>query len=113
MPAPCVRGPQPGTTCVVYCRIALTALRVSDGFACSINATVPLTTGVAMLVPLRLRYGRKDVETVPVRRNGASVEYITLAGSLSDSMPTPGATRSGFADPSIAVGPRELNAAIV
>ena len=28
-------------------------------------------------------------------------------------MPTPGATRSGFAPLSIAVGPRELNAAIV
>ena len=30
---------------------------VSDGFACSISATVPLTTGAAMLVPVRLRYG--------------------------------------------------------
>ena len=30
---------------------------VSDGLACSISATVPLTTGAAMLVPVRLRYG--------------------------------------------------------
>ena len=41
----------------VYCRIAFTAFGVSFGFASSINATVPATTGVAMLVPLRLRYG--------------------------------------------------------
>src|SRR5436190_825941 len=66
-----------------------------------------------MLVPLRLRYGRYDVETVPGRRYGANVAYSALAGSLNDSIPTPGATRSGFADASIAVGPRELNAAIV
>ncbi len=41
-------------TCAVYCRIALTAFGVSFGFASSINATVPATTGAAMLVPLRL-----------------------------------------------------------
>src|SRR3954470_5864291 len=77
------------------------------------SATVPLTTGVAMLVPLRLRYGRYVVDTVPGSRYGDSVAYIALAGLLSDSMPTPGATRSGLADASTAVGPRELNAAIV
>jgi hypothetical protein len=32
------------------------------------SATVPETTGAAMLVPLRLRYGRYDVGTVPLRR---------------------------------------------
>jgi hypothetical protein len=35
----------------VYCRIAFTRFGVSDGFASSISATVPLTTGAAMLVP--------------------------------------------------------------
>jgi hypothetical protein len=37
--------------------IAFTMFGVSDGFACSISATVPATTGEAMLVPVRLRYG--------------------------------------------------------
>src|ERR1043166_5535877 len=74
---------------------------------------VPLTTGVAMLVPLRLRYGRYEVGIVPGSREDAIDVYIALAGSLRDSMPTPGATRSGFADASMAPGPRELNTATV
>ena len=41
----------------VYCRIAFTAFGVRAGFAWSINAIVPLTTGADMLVPLRLMYG--------------------------------------------------------
>jgi len=52
----------------VYCRIAFTAFGVSDGFAWSIRATVPVTTGDAMLVPERLKYGGYDVGTVPPRR---------------------------------------------
>ena len=44
---------------------------------------------------------------------GARVVYSTLSGSLSDSMPTPGATTSGFAATSMAVGPRELKVPIV
>ena len=51
-----------------YCRIAFTAFGVSDGFASSISATVRATTGAAMLVPLRLRYGLKGVCTVPSSR---------------------------------------------
>ena len=35
-----------------------TAFGVSDGLACSIKATVPATTGAAMLVPLSVRYAR-------------------------------------------------------
>src|SRR2546423_9281375 len=66
-----------------------------------------------MLVPLRLRYGRDGVETVPLSRYAASDVYMALLGALSDSMPTPGATRSGFAARSMSVGPRELNAAMV
>ena len=36
-----------------------------------------------------------------------------LPGAASDTVPVPGATRSGFAPKSTAVGPEELNAAIV
>src|SRR5262245_27201830 len=54
-PAPSVSGSWRGYTCAVNCRIAFTAVGVSDGFACSISATVPLTTGAAKLVPLRLK----------------------------------------------------------
>ena len=32
--------------------MAFTRFGVSAGFACSISATVPLTTGAAMLVPV-------------------------------------------------------------
>src|SRR6266516_4094767 len=93
--------------------MAFTRLGVSVGLACSINATVPVTTGAAMLVPLRLRYGRYGVGTVPLRRYAGIELYKKLSGALSDSMPTPGATRSGLAARSIRVGPRELKLAIV
>src|SRR5262245_48889120 len=56
-PAPCSSGDTAGAACAVYCRMALTAFGVSDGLASSISATVPATTGAAMLVPVRLRYG--------------------------------------------------------
>ena len=48
--------------------MALTALGLNAGFAWTINATVPATTGAAMLVPFRLRYGKYEVSTVPLRR---------------------------------------------
>src|SRR6266540_377507 len=54
-PAPSVSALYPGYTCAVYCRIAFTRFGVSVGFACSINATLPATTGADMLVPVRLR----------------------------------------------------------
>jgi hypothetical protein len=57
----------PGYSCAVYCRMALTWFGVRPGLAWSINATVPATTGAAMLVPLRLRYGRYGVGTDPAR----------------------------------------------
>src|SRR5947207_13225087 len=40
----------------VYIKAALTAFGVIDGFASSIRATAPETTGAAMLVPLRPMY---------------------------------------------------------
>src|SRR5690349_13487206 len=66
-PAPCVSSsyatsPLFRTCSDEYCRIALTALGVSDGpfgfasvFASRSSATVPLATPVAMLVPLNRR----------------------------------------------------------
>ena len=43
----------------MYARIAFTAFGVSDGFACSIRATTPVTAGAAMLVPLSEMYGKR------------------------------------------------------
>src|SRR5579872_75638 len=67
-PAPSVSGSHCGYACAVNCRIALMAFGDRPGFACNINATVPLITGADMLVPLRLKYGRKGVTTVPVSK---------------------------------------------
>src|SRR5690349_7533059 len=72
---------------------------------------VPVTSGEAMLVPLSARYGSVAVAMLPHGRAPAFVRYSVVVGSVSDSMSTPGATTSGFAVKSIALGPRELNAA--
>src|SRR4051812_21675882 len=56
-PAPCRSGLTLGWKRAVYSRMALMRFGVRFGLACSINATAPLTNGVAMLVPLRLKYG--------------------------------------------------------
>ena len=50
-----------------------------------------------MLVPLSDRYGSVAVCTVPQSRIGGLVSKSVLPASASDSMPTPGATRSGLA----------------
>src|SRR5687767_815281 len=92
--------------------MALTMFGVRAGFACNINATVPATTGEAMLVPVRLKYGLLPHGSVPFRRYAAFVTYIVLVGSDNETMPVPGATTSGFASKSIAAGPRELYPAI-
>ena len=57
-PAPWRSALTPGFEIAVYSRIALIRFGVRFGFACSISATAPLTNGVAMLVPVRLSYGR-------------------------------------------------------
>ena len=51
--------------------MALTRFGVSFGFACSINATEPATTGAAMLVPLSARYGFDPRRSVPFRSDVA------------------------------------------
>ena len=93
--------------------MALTAFGVSRGFACSINATIPATTGADWLVPLRLRYGTYPGSVEPAIRAFGRVRYRWLSGLLNETVPTPGATTSGLAMRSIAVGPRELKSAIV
>jgi hypothetical protein len=49
-----------------------------------------------MLVPLRLRYGVYDVARVPESRYAAFDIYNVLDGSLSETIPVPGATTSGL-----------------
>src|SRR5439155_14410182 len=48
-PAPSRSALYPGRRSAVYWRIAFTRFGVRFGFACIISATVPLTTGAAML----------------------------------------------------------------
>ena len=67
-PAPCARNDASSRASSVYCKMALTAFGVRFGSASSINATVPVTTGAAMLVPVRLRYGMYAVIAVPSSR---------------------------------------------
>ncbi len=88
-----------------------TTAGVSTGLAWTINATVADTTGAAMLVPLRLKYGGELVATEPQIRAAGRPTNNVLPGSASDSMPTPGATTSGFCARSIRLGPSELNGA--
>ena len=92
----------------MYCRIAFTAFGVRLGFASSISATTPATTGDAMLVPVRLRYGCDAVATDPASNDPGWVRLKWLPALASETVPVPGATRSGFAPKSIYVGPREL-----
>src|SRR3954463_4839152 len=99
--------------CAVYSMIAFTRLGVSFGLACIINATVPVTIGAAMLVPVRLRYGFLGVRNEPLSSIVGLSRYSTLPGAASEAMPTPVATTSGLAAKSLAVGPRELNVPIV
>src|SRR5687768_12172812 len=96
-PAPCVRSLKRDLCSAVYCRIAFTRFGESAGFAWIISATVPATTGADMLVPLRLKYGCVEVSTVPQRRAAGCDRKSELVASVSDSMPTPGATMSGLA----------------
>src|SRR6185436_20051669 len=107
----CVRGSTLAVDCDVYCSSALTAFGVRFGSACNIRATVPDTTGAAMLVPLKLRYGSEAVAIAPARRNSDFVESIVLPAAAIETVPVPGAMRSGFAVQSRYVGPRELNGA--
>ncbi len=84
----------------MYWRIPFTMFGVSAGFACIISATVPATTGAAMLVPLSVRYGfveSSDERPAQQRRPGSPMLTSVLPGAASDTVPAPGATRSGLA----------------
>src|SRR5687767_2390050 len=93
--------------------MAFTAFGVSEGLACSISTAAPATTGAAMLVPLRARYARSLFATVPFTSCCALVTKNMLFGLDSEMLPWPGATRSGFADQSRYVGPRDEKLATV
>src|SRR5438128_1459779 len=66
-----------------------------------------------MLVPLKLRYGSATVFSTPGSNADARVRKNVLPGADNETLPAPGATRSGLAAQSRYVGPRELNVAIV
>src|SRR5437867_13253646 len=55
-PAPCSKTEKFGRVWAVYIRIPLISEGVSAGFACSIRATMPVTTGAAIDVPFRYMY---------------------------------------------------------
>jgi hypothetical protein len=83
-------------------RRALTVSGVRLGFFCSINATAPETTGVAMLVPLKRKYAEAPAELDVVYCAGG----ITFPGYSASSVDPgasrettrfPRATKSGFA----------------
>ena len=93
----------------------MTAFGVSAGFACSMSATVPATTGAAMLVPLsaevRARCAPAD-EAVHEHLRLGPVEGAVGARE-SEIGADAGRNQVGLRGTSRdTVGPRELNAAI-
>ena len=74
---------------------------VSRGCFCNINATIPATTGAAMLVPL-----------IEVRTGSVTRSITVPPRELVETMFVPGAATSGLPLPS-RVGPRLLLSAIV
>src|SRR5688572_11642576 len=66
------------------------------------RATTPDATPVAMLEPLKRRYGA-------TRSRRSSFSYSLLLELPIETSPWPGASTSGLMRPSYHVGPRELN----
>ena len=98
-------------TPAVWTSAELTCAGVQAGWHCRSSAAPPAMCGAAMIVPLRLKYGGESVATEPQIRAAGRPTNNVLPGSASDSMPTPGATTSGFCARSIRLGPSELNGA--
>src|SRR5437763_17029179 len=73
---------------------------VSAGLPDNMSATTPDTMPLANDVPLPRRYGAGIV--------GGNWVLIVEPGAASETTWVPGATTSGFAKPSAAVGPCEL-----
>ena len=110
-----VQAPALGKTLLaVFISRALIWSGVMAGFCWMSSAAAPLAYAVAMLVPLSRRYA-VEFPTGPVaastRRGMAEagkfeVKLLSAASALTSRLP--GATRSGFAIISSAVGPLEL-----
>src|SRR3954470_15802841 len=100
----------------VFMSRAFTWSGVILGCSCSINAAAPLTTGVAMLVPLISVYNDGEPGIPPYSEGdawlpGNSVSKV-LPGTRSETIALPGATRSGLTMRSPADGPLELKLVI-
>src|SRR3954447_5854214 len=92
------------------CSAILTCAGEREGYAFSNSAAPPVTTGAAMLVPLRRRYAFVALPAT------CHCGYVVLRYDLLDSSETmrvPGASRSGLTARSYRVGPRELYGATV
>ena len=111
LPAPWVNASTFSIGIAVNCSIALMAFGVRgvDGQATSwasiMDATTPLTTPAAMLVPLSL--SSASPEYGGSCSSGYAVNSVLPVAPAATSL-FPGATTSGFANPSYHDGPREL-----
>ncbi len=77
--------------------------------ACFSNATTPVTTPAAMLVPDSCMNSLPDWPLLAQLR--IRLVAASCCGAASDARKWPGATKSGFTRPSYHVGPLELYAA--
>src|SRR5215813_7425022 len=101
----------------VFIKRAFTWSGVREGSFCSRSAATPLTTGVAILVPLSCMYraepyiAPQDVRELlqgKTANAGYSVSSVLLDDAFRETTALPGATRSGFTTWSNDVGPLEL-----
>src|SRR5579864_9306374 len=100
MPLPTARGSLDASGRAVDMSAYFTRSGVIAGLAASISATTPEVTAVDIDVPLPARYGGAI--------DGGNIVVIAAPGAASDTRWAPGATTSGFARPSAAVGPWAL-----
>ena len=94
---------QPITSSVVTHDVARTVCAVR--FASRTSAATPVVTAVAMLAPLSLR---KRTPFSFTCSEGYFLMSVLFLPAAFETSAWPGATRSGFANPSYQVGPREL-----
>src|SRR5438034_7526405 len=84
----------------LFIRRALTTSGARVGSCSKRSAAAPLTIGVAMLVPLRVKYAGEDKRLPPYVIGDTSFcghfKSSVLFGWSSDAMRFPGATRSGL-----------------
>ncbi len=108
-PAPCVNTSVNGSRRDVNCNATFKVLTASCLFWRSNNAAVAATAGEAMLVPDSVKYS--DFPCEPGTRSSGNSWNRRLPFAASETMLTPGASRSGLASKSNRVGPRELESA--